>query len=113
VDAAAPPRHSRVRAIDILRGLVILLMALDHVRTFFHSGGLTADPLNIAATSGALYLTRWITNFCAPAFVLLAGVSAQLHGAKLRDRAQLSRFLLSRGLWLIGLEVTVISFAWH
>ena len=111
-DLSIAPRQ-RLRGIDILRGAVILLMALDHVRTFFNVGGLTADPLNIAATSGALYVTRWITNFCAPAFILLAGVSAYLYGRKVADRLALSRFLLSRGLWLIALEVTVISFAWH
>src|SRR4026209_1179355 len=72
----------RVESIDLLRGLVMIIMALDHTRDFFHRDALTDDPLNLATTTPFLYFTRWITHFCAPAFVFLAGVSAWLQGRK-------------------------------
>lgn len=95
---------SRIHSIDIARGAVMVLMAVDHVRVY--SGLPPGGP-----TPG-IFFTRWITHFCAPAFVFLAGSSAFLHGAKLADRAALSRFLLVRGLWLVLLELTVIRLAW-
>jgi uncharacterized membrane protein len=100
---------SRLASIDVLRGLVIVLMALDHVRDYFTD--VRFDPLDPTQTSAMLYLTRWITNFCAPVFVLLAGTSAYLHG-KRSTRGELSRFLLTRGLWLVVLEWTVVTLAW-
>jgi uncharacterized membrane protein len=103
---------SRLQAIDILRGLVICLMVLDHVRDFFHYGALAYDPLDPKTSYFALYATRWVTHLCAPTFVLLAGVSAFLKGARTDSRAELSIFLLTRGLWLILLEVTVVNFGW-
>jgi len=100
---------TRVASIDILRGLAMVLMALDHVRDFFSAAHF--DPLDLAQTTAPLFLTRWITHFCAPTFVLLAGVSAYLTGRRC-SRAELSRFLLTRGLWLVVLEVTLMSLVW-
>ena len=104
---------ARITEIDMLRGLVIVLMALDHVRDyFFLAGGFAVNPLNPEQTTPWLYFTRWITHLCAPTFVLLAGVSAYLQVAKGKTTPQLSGFLLTRGLWLIVLELTVLSFGW-
>ena len=94
----------RIHSIDIVRGAVMVLMAIDHVRVY--SGLPPGGP-----TPG-IFFTRWVTHFCAPAFVFLAGTSAFLHGEKLGDQGALSRFLATRGLWLILLEMTVIRLAW-
>lgn len=107
-----PTRHrTRLRSIDLLRGLVIVLMVLDHVRDFFHSSGYAFDPLDLARTTPLLYATRWITHVCAPTFVFLAGVSAWLQLAKGKEVSALSAFLLKRGLWLVAIELTIVSFA--
>jgi len=102
----------RLPGIDRMRGLVILLMALDHVRDFFSADALRFEPTDLAHTYPALFLTRFITHYCAPTFVLLAGVSAFLHGVKLDNRKALAWFLLTRGLWLILLDVIVVSPIW-
>ena len=102
--------HQRIYSIDLLRGLVIVIMALDHVRDFFSP--MNFMPEDLGQTNAALFVTRWVTHFCAPVFVLLAGTSAYLHGQRLGDRAALSRFLLSRGLWLIALELLVVNPTW-
>ena len=107
--SAATHAATRVASIDILRGLVMVLMALDHVRDFFSD--VRFDPLDLSQTDAPLFLTRWSTHFCAPTFVLLAGVSAYLTGRHC-TRAQLSWFLFTRGLWLVVLEVTLMSLVW-
>lgn len=107
--AEAAPRISEI---DMMRGLVIVLMALDHVRDYFHAGAFRFDPLDPAQTTPLLYATRWVTHLCAPVFVFLAGVSAFLQSAKGKTDGALSSFLLKRGLWLIFLELTVLSFGW-
>ena len=95
---------SRIGSIDIIRGAVMVLMAIDHVRVF--AGVPAGGP-----TPG-VFFTRWITHFCAPAFIFLAGTSAFLYDEKVRDRGTLARFLLTRGAWLVLLELTVLRFAW-
>ncbi|MGN7723945.1 DUF1624 domain-containing protein [Chitinophaga sp. 22620] len=101
--------RERVYSIDVLRGLVMIIMALDHVRDFFHAPALTQDALDPQTSWPALYFTRWITHFCAPIFVFLSGMSVQLMNGR-KTKAEISRFLLTRGLWLILIEVTVVSF---
>jgi uncharacterized membrane protein len=93
-----------VESVDVLRGVIMIVMALDHVRDFF---GAAVNPTDPAATTVALFFTRWITHVCAPVFFLLTGVGAQL-ALKRRSRSELSRFLLTRGLWLIFLEIVVL-----
>jgi uncharacterized membrane protein len=100
--------RTRLTSIDLLRGLVMILMALDHTRDFFAATG--SNPRDVAEP--ALFLTRWITHFCAPIFIFLAGISASLYGAKGRNTAELSRFLLTRGFFLMVLEFTVVRVAW-
>jgi uncharacterized membrane protein len=108
----APPatalRPTRVESIDVLRGLIMVIMALDHTRDFFHAEAMTDDPLNLVTTTPALFFTRWITHFCAPTFALLSGTSIYLQGLR-KSRAELSMFLLKRGLWLIVAEVLLSS----
>lgn len=102
-----PTARARLEAIDILRGLVMIVMALDHTRDFF--GDYRADPTDLATRTTALFFTRWITHFCAPVFFLLTGTGAWFSGQR-RGRGDLSRFLFTRGLWLIVLEFTVGRF---
>ena len=103
---AVPSRGARNDAIDCVRGAVMILMALDHTRMF------VGTPVDLKVAPLALYLTRWVTHFCAPVFVLLAGTSAYLQGQRLGSTAALSAHLLKRGLWLVLLEVTVVRAAW-
>jgi uncharacterized membrane protein len=100
--------RARIASVDTLRGLAMVIMALDHTRDFFTSTGI--NPRDV--TDPLLFLTRWMTHFCAPTFILLAGLSAFLHGRG-KGLEQLSRFLLVRGLWLILIDLTLIKFGWR
>ena len=87
----------RVPSIDLLRGAIMIIMALDHVRDYFHKGSFLFDPLALDKTSVPIFFTRWITHFCAPIFMLLAGTSAFLAGRR-KTKKELSVFLFTRGL---------------
>jgi uncharacterized membrane protein len=108
---AFPPARDRLESVDMLRGLVIVLMALDHVRDFF-SDRLFMDPTNLATTTPALFLTRWITHYCAPVFIFLAGAGAFLARGRWPSRSGLAWFLVTRGLWLVFLELTLVRASW-
>src|SRR5262245_45081054 len=100
----------RVAAVDLLRGLVMVIMALDHTRDFVHAGAMNFRPEDLSQTTAAVFFTRWITHLCAPTFMLCAGLGAWLKFSRGGSRASLSWFLFSRGLWLIVLEFTVVRF---
>ena len=99
--------RQRIESVDVVRGIIMILMALDHVRDFF--GSLAVNPTDLATTTPALFFTRWITHICAPVFFLLTGTGSYL-ALRRRSRSELSRFLLTRGLWLILLELVVVRF---
>jgi uncharacterized membrane protein len=115
-NAGSPP-PSRVQSVDALRGLVMIIMALDHTREFFHAGAMSFQPEDLTRTTAALFFTRWITHICAPVFMFTAGMGAffWLRGGRTTGQArttmQLSLFLWKRGLWLVLLELTVLRFA--
>ena len=90
----------------------MILMALDHVRMYFGLGTWYAEPTNLATTTPLLFFTRWITHFCAPVFVFLAGTSAFLYGMKKANTKETARFLFTRGLWLVFAELVIVNFAW-
>ncbi|MFY0625030.1 MAG: DUF1624 domain-containing protein [Reichenbachiella sp.] len=104
--------NQRVQSLDLLKGIVLLLMALDHTRDYFHAEAFIFNPLDPEATTWPIYLTRWITNFCAPAFSLLAGVSVFFVSNR-RSSKESTVFLLKRGIWLIFIQQTLINFAWY
>lgn len=112
----ALPRQ-RVQSIDVLRGLVMVIMALDHVRDFFYktdinsAGDAALNPTNMQTTFPALFFTRWITHFCAPIFVFLAGTSIYLMCQR-KTKKEISIFLFKRGLWLVLVELLIITFGW-
>lgn len=109
--------RNRVQSIDILRGLVMVIMALDHVRDFFYKVDLgkaadaALDPTNMQTTYPALFFTRWITHFCAPIFVFLAGTSVYLMCQR-KSKKEVSLFLIKRGFWLILVELIIVTFGW-
>lgn len=100
----------RMASIDIMRGLVMVIMALDHARDFYHADAFLFNPTDLEKTTPILFFTRFITHFCAPTFVLLAGTSVRISQQQ-KSKKDLSLFLLTRGLWLIFLEITVIRFS--
>src|SRR5689334_4791420 len=105
-----PAQAARLVSVDVLRGLAMVVMALDHVRDFMTYRGF--PPEDLAHTNGALFFTRVITHFCAPVFAFLAGSGASLSTRRGKTIQQVSRFFLTRGLWLVLLEVTIVDFAW-
>jgi uncharacterized membrane protein len=105
----APPGH-RIASLDVIRGAVMILMALDHVRVYISGAGV--NPTDLGATTVPLFLTRWITHVVAPAFLFLAGTGTFLHAQKLGRRRALARFLAVRGVWLVLIELTVVRLAW-
>ncbi|WP_242203641.1 DUF1624 domain-containing protein [Aestuariivivens insulae] len=104
-------KSTRITSIDILRGLVMVLMALDHVRDYFHYDAAIHDPTDLETTTPFLFFTRFITHFCAPVFVFLAGTSAFLYGSN-KTKPRLFKFLFTRGVWLIILEIVLNTFIW-
>ena len=120
LSAAVPKTRSRVQSIDILRGIVMVIMALDHVRDFFYkpdvssgdASSVALDPTNLDTTTPMLFFTRWITHFCAPIFIFLAGTSIFLMSQK-KTKKELSLFLFKRGLFLVLVEIIIITFGWR
>ncbi len=102
----------RVESLDLLKGLVIVIMAIDHVRDYFHYSSYFFDPTDPTLTTIPIFFTRFITNFCAPAFSFLAGLSAFMIG-KRKTPNELSVFLLKRGLWLVFVELVLVNFGWY
>ena len=108
----SPPAATRLRSVDALRGLVIVIMLLDHVRETFFLHHQVGDPMDVSATPADLFFSRLLAHLCAPVFVFLTGLSAWLYGAKAGDRSATAAFLAKRGAFLIALEVIVVNFAW-
>jgi uncharacterized membrane protein len=110
------PRN-RIQSIDIVRGIVMVIMAIDHVRDFFYKAPVTTgasvatNPTDLATTTPALFFTRWITHFCAPTFVFLAGTSIFLMSRR-KSKSELTLFVVKRGVWLILVELIFITFSW-
>lgn len=102
--------RERIYSIDFLRGVVMMIMLIDHTRDFVHAGALQYDPTDLSQTKVAVFFTRWITHYCAPIFVFLAGTSIHLQKINGKSNSELSRFLFTRGLWLVILEFTVVRF---
>jgi uncharacterized membrane protein len=114
VDVSSIPqvlKRNRIQSIDILRGIVMIIMALDHVRDYFHYDAFLYSPTDLNKTGGFLFFTRFITHYCAPVFVFLAGISAHMYGSK-RSRRALFFYLLKRGVWLVFAEFFVITLGW-
>ena len=104
--ATGAPARARLESVDLVRGAIMIVMALDHTRDFFGVPGIS--PTNVSRAGAALFLTRWITHFCAPVFFLLTGTGAYLSLPRKKSIGALSRLLLTRGFWLIVIEVVVL-----
>ncbi|MHC1712864.1 MAG: DUF1624 domain-containing protein [Solidesulfovibrio sp.] len=113
IDVSLSPRRSRLDNIDVLRGLVMIIMALDHSRDFFSNSHAYFDPIDVTQTSVAFFLTRWVTDFCAPVFCFLAGVGASFSASRGKAKTTVAWLLFTRGLWLIFLELAIIRVAWY
>jgi uncharacterized membrane protein len=105
-----PARRSRIDSVDLLRGLVMVVMLIDHTRDFVHHDTFFFDATDMSKTYPTLFFTRWITHFCAPVFVFLSGAGSYFQIARGKSKPELSKFLITRGLWLIVVEFTVIRF---
>ena len=112
IPVTPPAARPRLDSVDLLRGWIMVIMALDHTRDFFSREAMLFDPTDLTRTTVPLFLTRWITHFCAPVFFFLAGTGAFLSTRRGKTKAEVARFLLTRGLWLIVLELTVVQFGW-
>src|SRR3972149_9967037 len=104
---------ARIESLDILRGIVMVLMAIDHSRTFLHIEYPKFNAEDLAQTYPLLFFTRWITHFCAPVFIFLVGTSVYLMLQKGKSKKEISFFLLKRGIWLIILELTLFRLCWN
>ena len=102
----------RINSLDILKGIIIVVMSLDHFRDYFHYEAFFFNPTDPLQTNNATFFIRWITHYCAPVFAFLAGISAFIVGNKY-DKKYLSKFLLSRGVWLIFVEIVIMNFGWR
>jgi len=102
----------RIDSLDILKGIIIVLMSLDHFRDYFHSEAFFFNPTDPENTNAITFFIRWVTHYCAPIFAFLAGVSAYIVGNKY-NKKYLSKFLLTRGLWLVFVEIVIINFGWR
>lgn len=111
-DLESNKRIQRIPSIDFLRGVVMIIMALDHVRMYFGEGTWYSEPTNLSSTTPLLFFTRWITHFCAPVFVFLTGTSAFLYGLNKAKKSQVAWYLFTRGIWLVFAELIIINFAW-
>ncbi|MEQ9403600.1 MAG: heparan-alpha-glucosaminide N-acetyltransferase domain-containing protein [Cyclobacteriaceae bacterium] len=105
-------KSNRIESLDLLKGFIMVIMALDHVRSYIHFDAFFFSPTDPENTNTALFFTRWITHYCAPVFSLLAGISAYLIGRR-KTKSELSLFLLKRGIWLIFVDLVIVNFAWY
>src|SRR5450432_2443014 len=106
-------KTNRIQSIDLLRGVAMIIMALDHCRDFLHYGvSIGQNPLDFSTTTPFLFMTRWITHFCAPVFVFLSGTSIFLYSNKGKTKKQVAFFLLTRGIWLMLVEILIIQPLW-